>query len=197
MDRARAVWPRVIEVSQPAAPTTCEPTEPGLMNGILPFSSLPMKNYCCCLWLRPEGGGRVGWLVSRCRPTTVSSSLFLLPSRSRTLCLGGDPADGPRYSMPRGWCTESLSSGAGTGDGGGGAPRRSQLEPFRFSTAFHCRSTRVVLRSRRTRVRVSREFKAVSSRDGGKGHTRGKGRRGRKRVQEFSRRGYARGRVCV
>lgn len=27
----------VIEVSQPAAPTTCEPTEPGLMNGVLPF----------------------------------------------------------------------------------------------------------------------------------------------------------------
>lgn len=30
---------RVIEVSQPAAPTTCEPTEPGLMNGVLPFLS--------------------------------------------------------------------------------------------------------------------------------------------------------------
>lgn len=111
MDRARAVWPRVIEVSQPAAPTTCEPTEPGLMNGILPFSFLPMKNYCCCLWPRPEGGktGVARLTVSTYHrvilPLSLTLSLSYPLSRSRP-CRWPPILDAPRmvHRVPVLWC---------------------------------------------------------------------------------------------
>lgn len=73
----RAQAGRLLRCHRQRHQTTCEPTEPGLMNGVLPFLFRLWKIIVAALRAPP------GDLLSRCRPTTVprspSSSLSLSP----------------------------------------------------------------------------------------------------------------------
>lgn len=87
----RAQAGRLLRCHRQRHQTTCEPTELGLMNGVLPFLFRLWKIIVAALRAPP------GDLLSRCRPTTVprspssSLSLSLLSSPSACRCL--------RYSL--------------------------------------------------------------------------------------------------
>lgn len=116
----RAQAGRLLRCHRQRHQTTCEPTEPGLMNGVLPFLFRLWKIIVAALRAPP------GDLLSRCRPTTVprSSSLSLSRSARDTILLA---------SLPRIVYTVDTDSRA-TGARSGGAPSRGQLEPWRFLT---------------------------------------------------------------